>query len=104
MKKPCAQYRHATVSTIPSSVTRGAGPRSDGASPRCAAGPDGRRESIAIVEPPCTLRAISVAPPIRIAGMDILARHAEAHPDTPALIDGEHRLSWREYHEARNRL
>jgi len=36
--------------------------------------------------------------------MDILARHAEAHPDTPALIDGEHRLSWRAYHEARNRL
>jgi acyl-CoA synthetase (AMP-forming)/AMP-acid ligase II len=36
--------------------------------------------------------------------MDILARHAEARPDTPALIDGEHRLSWREYHEARNRL
>jgi acyl-CoA synthetase (AMP-forming)/AMP-acid ligase II len=36
--------------------------------------------------------------------MDILARHAEAHPDTPAVIDGEHCLSWREYHEARNRL
>ncbi|RPH75383.1 MAG: long-chain fatty acid--CoA ligase, partial [Candidatus Rokuibacteriota bacterium] len=36
--------------------------------------------------------------------MDILARHAQAHPHTPAVIDGERRLSWQEYHEARNRL
>ena len=36
--------------------------------------------------------------------MDILARHAQAHPDTAAVIDGERRLSWREYHQARNRL
>jgi acyl-CoA synthetase (AMP-forming)/AMP-acid ligase II len=36
--------------------------------------------------------------------MDILARHAQAHPDTPAVIEGERRLSWRAYHEARNRL
>jgi acyl-CoA synthetase (AMP-forming)/AMP-acid ligase II len=36
--------------------------------------------------------------------MDLLARHAQARPDTPAVIEGERRLSWREYHEARNRL
>ena len=36
--------------------------------------------------------------------MDLLARHAQAHPDTPAVIEGERRLSWREYHEMRNRL
>jgi acyl-CoA synthetase (AMP-forming)/AMP-acid ligase II len=36
--------------------------------------------------------------------MDIIARHALAHPDAPAVIDGERRLAWREYHEARNRL
>jgi acyl-CoA synthetase (AMP-forming)/AMP-acid ligase II len=36
--------------------------------------------------------------------MDILARHALVHPHTPAVIDGERRLSWQEYHEARNRL
>ena len=36
--------------------------------------------------------------------MDLLARHALAHPDTPALVEGDRRLSWREYHEARNRL
>jgi fatty-acyl-CoA synthase/long-chain acyl-CoA synthetase len=36
--------------------------------------------------------------------MDILARHAAAHPDTAAVIDGERRLSWSQYHEARNRL
>ncbi len=33
-----------------------------------------------------------------------MARHAQAHPDTAAVIDGERRLSWREYHQARNRL
>jgi acyl-CoA synthetase (AMP-forming)/AMP-acid ligase II len=36
--------------------------------------------------------------------MDVLARHAAAHPDTAAVIDGERRLSWQQYHEARNRL
>jgi acyl-CoA synthetase (AMP-forming)/AMP-acid ligase II len=36
--------------------------------------------------------------------MDIVARHAQAYPDRPAVIDGERRLTWREYHEARNRL
>jgi acyl-CoA synthetase (AMP-forming)/AMP-acid ligase II len=36
--------------------------------------------------------------------MDLLARHAQAHPDRPAVIDGERRLTWRQYHEARNRL
>jgi acyl-CoA synthetase (AMP-forming)/AMP-acid ligase II len=36
--------------------------------------------------------------------MDYLARYAAAHPDRPALIEGERRLSWREYHERRNRL
>jgi acyl-CoA synthetase (AMP-forming)/AMP-acid ligase II len=36
--------------------------------------------------------------------VDPLTRHAQAHPDLPALIEGERRLSWRAYHEARNRL
>src|SRR2546427_262960 len=27
-----------------------------------------------------------------------------ARPDKPAVIDGKRRLSWREYHELRNRL
>jgi len=36
--------------------------------------------------------------------MDLLARHAQAHPDTPALIEDERSWSWREYHETRNRL
>jgi acyl-CoA synthetase (AMP-forming)/AMP-acid ligase II len=36
--------------------------------------------------------------------MDLLARHAEAHPDRPALVEVDRRLSWREYHERRNRL
>jgi len=36
--------------------------------------------------------------------MDILARHAAAQPDKPAVIDGEHRWTFREYHERRNRL
>ena len=36
--------------------------------------------------------------------MDLLARHAEARPEHPAVIEGERRLSWREYHETRNRL
>jgi acyl-CoA synthetase (AMP-forming)/AMP-acid ligase II len=36
--------------------------------------------------------------------MDVLTRHAQAHPDRPAVIDGERTMSWRAYHEARNRL
>jgi acyl-CoA synthetase (AMP-forming)/AMP-acid ligase II len=36
--------------------------------------------------------------------VDPLTRHALARPDAPALIEGERRLDWREYHEARNRL
>ena len=36
--------------------------------------------------------------------MDILATHAATKPDTPALIDGDRSLSWREYVERRNRL
>jgi long-chain acyl-CoA synthetase len=36
--------------------------------------------------------------------VDLVARHAAAQPDKPAVIDGDRRLSWREYHELRNRL
>ncbi|HEU4367181.1 MAG TPA: AMP-binding protein [Methylomirabilota bacterium] len=36
--------------------------------------------------------------------MDIMARHAASQPDKPAVIEGERRTSWRDYHEARNRL
>src|SRR5580765_2728296 len=36
--------------------------------------------------------------------MDIVARHAQAQPDKVAVIDGDHRLTWHQYHEARNRL
>ena len=36
--------------------------------------------------------------------MDIVARHAQTQPDKVAVIDGEQRLSWRHYLEARNRL
>jgi acyl-CoA synthetase (AMP-forming)/AMP-acid ligase II len=36
--------------------------------------------------------------------MDLLARHAAAHPDRPAIIEGERRLSWAAFHDARNRL
>jgi acyl-CoA synthetase (AMP-forming)/AMP-acid ligase II len=36
--------------------------------------------------------------------MDIVARHAHAHPEKPALIENERRMSWREFHEVRNRL
>jgi long-chain acyl-CoA synthetase len=36
--------------------------------------------------------------------MDFLARHADAQPDRPALVEGDRRLSWREYHHRRNRL
>src|SRR5882724_6675 len=42
--------------------------------------------------------------PVQYGAVDIVARHAAAQRDKPALIDGEHRLSWREYHERRNRL
>jgi acyl-CoA synthetase (AMP-forming)/AMP-acid ligase II len=36
--------------------------------------------------------------------MDFVARHADAHPDRPALIEVDRRLSWREFCERRNRL
>src|SRR5688572_12495575 len=36
--------------------------------------------------------------------MDLLAHHAAAHPDTPAVIEGEDQVSWRRYHDMRNRL
>src|SRR5207302_848754 len=36
--------------------------------------------------------------------VDTLAAHAAAKPDAPALIEGERRLTWREYLDARNRL
>src|SRR5256885_16307095 len=36
--------------------------------------------------------------------VDILALHAERAPDAPALIDGERRLTWREFVDKRNRL
>jgi acyl-CoA synthetase (AMP-forming)/AMP-acid ligase II len=39
-----------------------------------------------------------------VPAVDPLTRHALARPDAPALIEGERRLGWREYHEARNRL
>src|SRR5256885_15119052 len=42
--------------------------------------------------------------PVQYAAVDPVARHAAAQPDKPAVIDGKRRLSWREYHELRNRL
>jgi acyl-CoA synthetase (AMP-forming)/AMP-acid ligase II len=36
--------------------------------------------------------------------VDIVARHAAAQPDKPAVIDGDRRWTWREYHDLRNRL
>ena len=36
--------------------------------------------------------------------MDAIARYAELDPDAPAVIDGERRVSWHDYHLARNRL
>jgi len=53
-----------------------------------------------------TLAGLHVAGhlPIVAVPMDIVARYAHAHPDTPAIIDGERRLSWRDYHDRRNRL
>jgi acyl-CoA synthetase (AMP-forming)/AMP-acid ligase II len=36
--------------------------------------------------------------------MDVLARHADAHPDRPSLVEGERRLSWSEFRDRRNRL
>jgi acyl-CoA synthetase (AMP-forming)/AMP-acid ligase II len=36
--------------------------------------------------------------------VDTLARYAHSHPDAAALIEGERVVSWRAYHEARNRL
>jgi fatty-acyl-CoA synthase/long-chain acyl-CoA synthetase len=36
--------------------------------------------------------------------MDLVARHAAAQPDKPAVIDGDRRLTWSQYHDHRNRL
>ena len=36
--------------------------------------------------------------------MDVLAVHADRTPAAPALIDGDRRLTWREYVAQRNRL
>jgi fatty-acyl-CoA synthase/long-chain acyl-CoA synthetase len=36
--------------------------------------------------------------------VDLLAAHADRTPDAPALIDGERRLTWREFVEQRDRL
>ena len=36
--------------------------------------------------------------------MDILAHHAQVHPDAPALIEDGRRLTWHDYVETRNRL
>ena len=46
-----------------------------------------------------TTGTIEAMPP-----MDSIAAHAAAHPETAALIQGERRLSWRDFHERRNRL
>ena len=36
--------------------------------------------------------------------MDAIAAHAERHPDRPAIIEGDRRLSWAEFRDTRNRL
>jgi acyl-CoA synthetase (AMP-forming)/AMP-acid ligase II len=36
--------------------------------------------------------------------MDIVATNAARHPDKLAIVDEERRLSWREFHEVRNRV
>jgi non-ribosomal peptide synthetase component E (peptide arylation enzyme) len=36
--------------------------------------------------------------------MDAIAAHAERHPDRAALIEGDRRLSWAGFRDARNRL
>ena len=36
--------------------------------------------------------------------MDAIAQHAARQPDRPAVVDGDRTLSWRQYHEVRNRL
>jgi acyl-CoA synthetase (AMP-forming)/AMP-acid ligase II len=36
--------------------------------------------------------------------VDVIAANAAATPNTPAIIEGDRRLTWREYHGARNRL
>ena len=36
--------------------------------------------------------------------MDAIAAHAAATPDAPALIEGDRRLTWRDYRLRRNRL
>ena len=42
--------------------------------------------------------------PVQYGAVDLVAHHAAAQPDKPAVIEGERRLTWREYHERRNRL
>ncbi|PYN18262.1 MAG: hypothetical protein DME05_01485, partial [Candidatus Rokuibacteriota bacterium] len=42
--------------------------------------------------------------PVQYGAVDLVSRHAAAQPDKPAVIEGERRLTWREYHEQRNRL
>src|SRR5689334_9097717 len=46
----------------------------------------------------------TVGQPVQYFAVDLVARHAATQPDKPAVIEGERRLSWREYHERRNRL
>ena len=41
---------------------------------------------------------------LQCAPMDAIATHAAAKPDAPALIEGDRRLTWREFHDRRNRL
>ncbi len=42
--------------------------------------------------------------PVRSAPVDLIALHATRMPDRPALIQDDRRLSWAEFHRARNRL
>src|SRR5262245_36817454 len=45
---------------------------------------------------------MSAPPPA--GSVDVVALHAARTPDRPALIEGDRRLSWAEFHHARNRL
>jgi acyl-CoA synthetase (AMP-forming)/AMP-acid ligase II len=36
--------------------------------------------------------------------VDLIATHAARKPDTPALIEGERQLTWRQFHDQRDRL
>lgn len=40
----------------------------------------------------------------RASPVDVIALHAARTPEAPALIEGDRRLSWAEFHGARNRL